>query len=191
MTWLEFFLSLFEAAVWPAVLAGTVFYLKDEFKNLFGKVKKLKYKGVEAEFNREIKEVIASSPQIPPTTTKKKDWNVTSTSNLDNNMMALVNKSPLAVVLQAWDIYQQEIHDISTTLSEKRRFCSSGTALVFIDKHNNLDSTFLNRHYRVKALVEKMKNHEGESVSKNRVLELSDLILDMKRVLSNKCKEKV
>ena len=97
MDTLTFIAKLVEFAAWPVATVVLVLMLRDEIKKLLPSVKKLKAGPVEAEFEREVKELKATTearPQLLPP-----PEGITPERQM---LLQLVQVSPRSAVLEAW-----------------------------------------------------------------------------------------
>ena len=94
---LTFISKLVDSLAWPVASTVLVFMLKDEIKRLLPFVKKLKAGPVEAEFEREVKELKATAeaqPEILPP-----PEGITPERQM---LLQLVQVNPRSAVLEAW-----------------------------------------------------------------------------------------
>lgn len=93
---LTFIATLFGHLAWPVATIIVILLLRDEIKQLLRLVKKLKAGPVEAEFEREVKELAAAAdsnePPLPP-----------APVNADQQfLIKLAEVSPRSAILEAW-----------------------------------------------------------------------------------------
>ena len=163
----ELLIGFLQYASWPISVVIIVLILKKPLQNLT----KFKFRDVEIEINEEIGAVAQSVNK------NKGNWRVNSTDHLKANMVKLSEKTPLAVVLQAWDLFYDTLEN--KVFIEEYSKASLGQRLqIYYDKQYISDET-LNLFWRLDALKEKMKNFEGEVVTKERALEYADTLLSV------------
>lgn len=163
----EVLIGLLQYASWPISVVVIVLLLKKPLQNLT----KLKVKGVEIEIAKEI-ETIAQSVKE-----NKNTWKINSTDHLKPNMFKLAEKSPLAVVLQAWDLFCEALES-KVSIDEYSKM-SLGQRLQIYYEKKYISEENLNFFWRLNAIKEKMKNHEGEVLTKERTLEYADVLLSI------------
>jgi hypothetical protein len=92
-------------------------------------------------------------------------------------MEKLAESNPLAIVLQAWDIFNSKTIEFAEEKS-KETFRSTISALTWIDiNYKELD--FLNLYYRIYSIKIKMEQTCRENLSKESAIEVSDIILSI------------
>jgi len=171
---MESFLQVLTAFIqyssWPITVIIVAIIFKKPLMNL----KKIKVK--ECEF--EIGEEIESLSKKVKKGKKDKDWKITSKKYLKDNMDELAEVSPLAVILQSWDI----LCDMITLEAQKVSVDSSTSICTIIqtlyDK-NFVCKGNMNLFLRLYALKERMINFENEKTTKNRALEYADTALSV------------
>lgn len=91
MDWLSFIASVVGSLAWPGAVVCVALLLRRELKGLLPFLRKLKAGPVEAEFERELKEVNASLPSTRPRLLEGR-----------SQLLQLAELSPRAAVLEAW-----------------------------------------------------------------------------------------
>lgn len=162
--------KLIQYSSWPI----SIIIIAIMFRSRIGRVSKLKLMDYEFEFAEEVKSL---KNDLKKGTSYK--WENSSTKSLKANMFKLVDRSPLAIVLQAWDVIDDALLDKANDLLN----CNShnvGAAIQKLHENDYLSETHLNMYFRLYALKEKASNFESEPLPKERALELADLILEQK-----------
>lgn len=97
MDWLTFTSKLIEFTVWPIASVILVLLLRNEIKSLLPHVKKLKAGPVEAEFEREVKELLKETGTQP--TLVPPPEGLTAERQM---LFQLVQVNPRSAILDAW-----------------------------------------------------------------------------------------
>ncbi|HEY6094788.1 MAG TPA: hypothetical protein VIU93_07525 [Gallionellaceae bacterium] len=114
-------------------------------------------------------------------------WAVTSTKDLKPNMEWLANKSPLGVVLQAWDSFESTVINCAEQASGLE-FVNAGIAVEWLEKNEKIKSGYINLYYRLMAIKTRFSNFENEDLPKERALEYSDTVLSIAREIQEACR---
>lgn len=97
MDWLTFFAEILKALGWPAAAVTVVLLLRTEIKTLLSLVKKLKAGPVEAEFDREVRELKSSAEsQLPLVAVGA------SASPQRQKLLQLAEINPRSAIIEAW-----------------------------------------------------------------------------------------
>lgn len=163
----ELLIGLLQYASWPISVVIIVIMLKKPLQNLA----KFKFKDVEIEINKEIGTIAQSVNK------NKGNWKINSTDHLKANMVKLSEKSPLAVVLQAWDLFYDTLEN-KVFIDEYSKESLGQRLQMYYEKQYISDET-LNFFWRLDALKEKMKNYENEVITKERALEYADTLFSI------------
>ena len=166
----QLLIAFMQYSSWPVAAVILAIILKKPLMNL----RRLKLKDYEFEIGAEIESL---SKKVKKNK-KNGDWEVTSTTYLKDNMKELAETSPLAVVLQAWDIFcdtiiveAEKVHIV------KNASVSAAIQDLYEKKYVSMAS--MNLFFRLYALKEKMKNYENEEITKARALEYADTTLSV------------
>ncbi|MGA7949964.1 MAG: hypothetical protein WCA45_07370 [Thiobacillaceae bacterium] len=97
MDWLTFISKVVDAVAWPIAAVTLFFFLRPEIKTLFSLIKRLKAGPVEAEFEREVKELrteaemqMPALPVPPPQIPERQ------------KLLQLAQLNPRSAILEAW-----------------------------------------------------------------------------------------
>lgn len=156
MDWLSFTSNLIEHSAWPISFILAIVLLRNPIVRLLSGLQTLKVKDVELNFS----ETIKSIQKDVPSAKDNKAWEITSTKDLKPNMQWLAEKTPLAVILQAWDS---------------------------LELNNQIKEGYINIFYRLQALKVMFSNHENVALPKERALEYSDMTLSIAREIQDAC----
>lgn len=96
MDWLSFFASVIGSLAWPATLLAVVLLLRKQIAELLPLIRKLKAGPVEAEFEREVKELRAEASETLPTPELR------LLEGESKRLYELAQLSPRAAILEAW-----------------------------------------------------------------------------------------
>lgn len=172
MEYLNFISSLVESMSWPIAIVLIVVLLRKPILKMIPNLRKLKYKNVEMDFN-EIRDIHDEASGK----TTKTEWRLTSTKHLLPNMVDLAKKSPLAVILQAWDLYERTL--INVAKISKSDIDSSDVAINYLVQNKKTHNTGVDLYYRLLALKNRFSNFEGENLPIERALEVADTLLEI------------
>ena len=117
MDWKEFISSIVSSLAWPAAVAFIVYLLRHPIGNVIGSLRKLSYRGAEAEFGRSLDkaETAARQAEIPQTTAQlsasASNWENTSAGWGESTSLADV--SPRAAVIEAWLRLEREVLELA------------------------------------------------------------------------------
>jgi hypothetical protein len=109
MDWLTFIAEMAKAIAWPIaiVIAATIF--RNPLLKLLRELKRLKWKGVEFEFEKEVLKAKAEFPQVQmPTQTTPR----LIEDDYEERLLSLLEISPKAAVLEAWLRVEHEAFDL-------------------------------------------------------------------------------
>lgn len=103
MDWLTFIATIVESIAWPSVVVGVLLYLRKELPNIVRSLRKLKFKGVELEFDESARALAAETKRAVPLR-ELGDFLVMgqSYSSVSNRLADLADLSPRAAILEAW-----------------------------------------------------------------------------------------
>jgi|GEM_PF-6836413 len=182
MDWLSFISKLIEDMAWPASFIAAIVFLRSPIFSILPNLKTLKVKDVELSFG----EAIRSIQHDISVTTGNANWEVTSTKDLKPNMAKLAEKSPLGVVLQAWDSFESTIKVCAERHAEVN-FHSVGEAIEWLESNTVIKGGYINLYYRLKALKTRFSAFENEELPNERALEYSDTALAIAREIREAC----
>ena len=98
MDWLQFAASVIDSLAWPAVGLIIVIILRKLLAGLLPLLRKLKYKELEVEFDREVRELREEAASaLPPLPTS-----VPPPIPAESGLLQLASTSPRAAVVEAW-----------------------------------------------------------------------------------------
>jgi hypothetical protein len=95
--WLTFAVKLAEALAWPLVVFCLVFLLRKELRGLLAILKKLKAGPVEAEFDRDVKELQSAAEAALPAPEER-----ALPSPINKELLQLAQINPRAAIIEAW-----------------------------------------------------------------------------------------
>ena len=179
MNWLEFTNQMTSNLSWPLTVIALTFILRTPLSKIVLSLKKVKIKDIEIDFDKSIKSIQTEISSKNPNHPKAR-----STEFLKSNMFWLVEKSPLAIILQSWDIFETTIFRVSNKLSGKS-FTHVNEAVLWLNE-NNEDLDIVNLYYRLFALKTEVTHFESEVMSKNRALDMTNIILEVTQIVERK-----
>lgn len=168
--YVQIVIEIIQNLSWPITILLLALIFKEPLKRL----SKIKINDYEIELKNEIDAL----SKVTKNNKSKGDWKVTSTAFLKENMLELAEKSPLAVILQSWDILESMIIDVTKTLGNYEKY-TVGAILQDLYEKKYLEKRWINLYYRIYVLKTKMCNFENEKVTKARAIELADTILSI------------
>ena len=162
-------LAIIQYSSWPIVAIVVAITFKKQISSL----KRVRIKDYEIELGNEIKEIAKEANEK-----NNRDWKITSIKFLESNMLELAEKSPLAVVIEALEIVDNNIL-LEVKMLECYEKCTVGYILHDLYTKNIICKQSINLYFRIVALKTKMCNFENENVTKNRAIELADIALSI------------
>lgn len=100
MDWLTFVSKVIEALAWPVAAVALVFLLRDEISKLAPFIKKVKAGPLEAEFEREVKE-LKEIKEAAPERVKPAEAQAADTAS-KNFLFQLAELHPRSAILESW-----------------------------------------------------------------------------------------
>lgn len=98
MDWLQFIASIIDSLAWPGAILAAVILLRRPLSALLPLLRRLKYKGFEVEFDREVRklreEAVAALPPLPKTAPPQIPE--------ETALIELALVAPRAAVLESW-----------------------------------------------------------------------------------------
>ena len=184
MDTLTFASELVKALAWPAVGLTIVLALRSEIKALLPLVKKLKAGPVEAEFDREVRELAREAEgQIPPAPS------VALTSPEREKLLQLAALNPRSAIIEAWHNVEfaarrvVEARDPSITARELQ---SSSALLRSLNRHEILSRDEVALYNELRALRNQAVHLPEFAPSSDAVLNYIDLALRLKSALESR-----
>lgn len=181
MDTLTFIAKLVEFLAWPSAAVILVLLLRGEIKDLLPYVKKLKAGPVEAEFEREVKELKATAeaqPQLlppPEGATPEKQM-----------LLQLVQINPRSAVLEAW----RGVEDASVRVIKSKGFyvpereTNSPLAVIrSLTKENVLSAEEVSLYHDLRALRNQATHSQDFSPTTDAALNYIELAGRLRRVL--------
>ncbi len=96
---MEALITILDITIWPITVLVISLIFKTETKKLITRLTSLKFKGVEANFTNELKQIEKDAQKIK---SNKESVSVTSIKEIENRLDRLVDISPKAAILEAW-----------------------------------------------------------------------------------------
>ena len=186
MDTLTFISKLIEFTAWPIAAIALVAMLRSEIKLLLPHIKKLKAGPVEAEFEREVKELQATAqaePQLlPPSEGLTPEWHM---------LLQLVQVNPRSAVLEAW----RGIEDAAVRVIQNKalfvppREAYSPLAVIrTLNKENVLSSEEVSLYHELRSLRNQAAHAQDFSPTTDAALSYIELASGLRRVLENVAK---
>lgn len=177
MNWQSIIELLIKQFSWPITIFIVIFIFKDKLD----KVINFKTKDYEISFENEFKSIkrdMKDELRIAPNNAEESEWEVTSTASLKENMFELSEKSPLAVVLQAWSIMENTVIECAI-IKGFNNINNPSAAIQYLYENKYIVVGYLNLYFRLYAIKERFSNFENEIVTKERALETADTIINV------------
>lgn len=102
MHWMEFIVELVKPLAWPIAVLIAVILLRKEIKVLFSVVRKLKAGPLEAEFDREVKELRAEVEKDLPLDTARAAAQDQRYYSQRQKLIQLAQVNPRSAIIEAW-----------------------------------------------------------------------------------------
>ena len=169
MEWQSIISSAIQHLAWPV----TVLVIAFTFKNKVPNISKLKVKDVEVEFEKTLNAIRKDAKAVSSGT-----WQITSTASLLPNMLELAEKSPLGVILQAWDITEQTVLQCAVENGFNNAY-NAAAAIQFLNDKKLISKDHLIIFFRLYALNKRFSNFENEKLPKERAIETADTMLNI------------
>jgi uncharacterized protein YutE (UPF0331/DUF86 family) len=110
MNWLQFIESLVRSLAWPVTVFALVFLLRTPLRQVLLTLTRLRYKDLELDFGRELKQLEEKARSINITPAQSKDLFVKKdSSQLINDAAKLAQEFPQAAVAIGWQAIEDEL----------------------------------------------------------------------------------
>jgi hypothetical protein len=160
---MDLLVQLIVGLAWPLVVFGIVVVLRKDLTNLIGRVSKVRYKELEAEFHETLKQ-IAEKPEQSRAQTRESGefdaWNPPLTAR-KKELHELAHMSPRAAILEAWIDLESQIRRSANYLD----LVSTGDSLsVFeavAEKSKRFTPSYL-KHVRELRKLRNLAAHEQQ-----------------------------
>ena len=156
---LTFIARLVEFLAWPAAVIITVLILRKDIQRLLLLVKRLKAGPIEAEFEREVKQLAQG---VAPVSSQPAEYAALTDRKIE--LMRIAETSPRSAILEAW----RDIEIATVRLVERKGISvpesqrnSSTAAIRTIAKGEQLTPEWVGRYYELRELRNKAA-HETE-----------------------------
>jgi len=149
MDWLTFIAKILEFTTWPVVAIVLVVLLRSEIKRLVPLLKKLKAGPLEAEFEREVRELRATAEaQVPPAPPE-------SVSPEKQKLFQLVQINPRSAILEAWQGVEAatlRVLDHKGIFVQVREASSPLAVIRALSRENLLGSDEISLYHELRSL---------------------------------------
>ena len=181
MDWLTFIAEMTKAISWPAAIVIAVLIFRDPLLKLLRELKRLKWKDVEVEFDKEVKKAKAELPEIQRVTASEK---YIGDDDYESRLLSLLETSPKAAVLEAWLQVEREAYGLlknkNVAVPPK---LSPIRLLELLLKHNLIDKNGQNLFNTIRKLRNRAVHEYENEISENAALDYLDMASEMIRIL--------
>lgn len=181
MDWLTFIATVLGHLAWPVAAIVVVLLLRDEIKQLLKLIKKLKAGPVEAEFEREVKELVATvdatESQLPP------DYG----SPDQQFLIKLAEVSPRSAILEAWRKVEAAIYkaiDRNAVYVAPREVNSPFAAIRALTKSGHISNEELALYHDLRTLRNQAAHKEEFAPNLDAALSYISLALKLEKAVA-------
>lgn len=182
MSWLSFIAEMTKAVAWPIAIVVAAWIFRDPLLKLLHELKRLKWRDVELEFE---KEILKAKAELPNIQLRKNDvGHVIGDMDIESKLLNLLEISPKAAVLEAWLNIEREVSDLLKRKNVELEPGLSRLGLMqllinckLIDKKGRelLDT--------VRKLRNRAANEHETEISENAALDYIEMASEMIRIL--------
>jgi hypothetical protein len=180
MDWLTFIAEMTKAISWPAAIVTAVFIFRDPLLKLLRELKRLKWKNVEVEFDKEVKKAKAELSDIQRVTASEEYIS----DDYETRLLSLLETSPKAAVLEAWLQVEREAYGL---LKNKNVALPPNLSpirlLELLLKHKLIDKNGQNLFNTIRKLRNRAVHEYENEISENAALDYLDMASKMIRIL--------
>lgn len=176
---MQYFVEIIKALSWPIAIIWLGYLFKGEIRNLFARVSTLKYKDIEAKFEKELQYIDNELSQTNPAPPKEL---TIEHINKQEQLLRIAEVSPRAAIMEAW---------INIETAAKRAGLTSGSAMprVFpqnivehLLKNKNLPESSIELFHKLRQLRNQAAHLPEFAISQNeaeKYLEISSKITEL------------
>jgi uncharacterized protein YutE (UPF0331/DUF86 family) len=157
MDWLQFLASIVSSFAWPATVVVLVVLLRVPVARVLLTLTKLKYKDLELDFGRELKQLEeqAKAIEVKPTLPKALAPSKREPSDLLNEAERLAQDFPEPAVAVGWQAVEEELMSVVVRLSispDLHRYNSASKNAELLREQNAIDNRTLDVLKRMRNL---------------------------------------
>ncbi len=112
MSWLEFITKIIDSLAWPASILFVLFLFRGELPMIARSLKKLRYKDLELNFEKDAHEVVEKAKLSLPETSKNIQLSSQSQNELADRLVATSELAPRSAILEAWLVVEAAAVDV-------------------------------------------------------------------------------
>jgi hypothetical protein len=184
MDTLTFISEMLKALAWPLVALGVVLVLRGEIKALLPLLKKLKAGPVEAEFDREVRELARETEgQLPPPAS------LSPTSPERQKLIQLAELNSRSAIIEAWhnvEFAARRVVEAKDPLLMARELQSSSALLRSLNRHEVLSRDEVALFNDLRSLRNRAVHVPEFSPAPDAVLNYIDMALRLKSALESR-----
>lgn len=167
MDWLTFIAQIIGALAWPSAVITIFLALRRPIRDLMPFIHKLKWKEVEIEFGKQVKEISAELVQELPL------GDDALAASADESLLRLVEVSPRAAVLEAWRGVELAALDAARRITgdEFRNITLTYDALRKLERSKQVAPSILGLLRELRTLRNQAAHSPDFAISKEAALE--------------------
>ena len=173
---MDAFVELVGILIWPATIIFIVLVFKNQFSQLFGSIRRMKYKDAEIVFGNELAEIRGKIETLPIESSTEQPSSVPFHTPENKTVRELLTIHPAAAVMESWSNFEQSLRPFVQDGVSKNPM-SVPQALQGMDL---LDSDALEIYDRLRNLRNEIAHGGvGDQVSTEEALEFDFLAGDL------------
>jgi hypothetical protein len=170
MSWIEFFSNVIGSISWPFATVSIVIILRSPIQSLILMITRLKYKDVEINFGKELKELqqVAETtvPKLENQTKEESERTLTFSEEIEK----VAEIAPSAAISLAWSRVEREMYAAVLRLKSPPSYspyASPYKNLMFLREHSNLDTNDFHVLDRMRRLRNEVAHSQISEVDIN------------------------
>ena len=176
MNLLAFFAQLVDSLAWPVLVAWLAYGFRTPIARLLGRIKSLKYKELEAEFEQTLDEIeIIPAPERPVAIEE-------DIARDTITIIELADVSPRAAVMEAWIRIERATRTYLDSDGLKRRYSYQGLRRLPSDKLKPIES-ILSPYQELRLLRNKATYADDFDINPNVAKEYVEIAANIERVI--------
>lgn len=176
---MEHLIKLIEALAWPVAVLILAFGFRNELRKMFNRISKLKYKELEATFDKELSQVenrtkLYVQPEerlITETPAEKSGY---------AQLLRLADVSPRAAVTEAWRNLESAVDQVAVSMGMDAKRPMSGVKAIrsLIDKEH-IDPSLIEDYNRLRKLRNQAVHAEEFDISQTEAERYASLAIEI------------
>ena len=160
---MEAWLAVIDKVIWPATVMAVVAILRASLSQLIPTLKKLKYKDLELEFEREANQIRAEAerdlPEVEKVELKRKRIDT-------GTRFSLARVSPVEQVLKSWHEVEQQIYALSNSeINGTKKHQTIRTIVKKLMEENRIEESTANLILALAALRNKVVHANPDTIT--------------------------